>query len=308
MAGEQTNLSESYYDAVVNWGQYVANYVPIVVAAHGVTAVLFGAAAYIGVRLGHNRAMKSILSGDYHEDRINIYDKRYLPTGELNEETGNEFHDQEIVIIGETTHSELFPNKEVNKPILEAMKKARKESSPDEPIIYMKLPEVVGEENWPAMRKAITSMAVKSASKMFNAATSITDQPPTPRHRPVRESVLPLLVLENSSTGPEERMLLVRFPNGKIPSIPALEDVRFEDTQSESIARSYAVDEGSKQANHHKLFECVLAALEHPDNSWLKDFSVDVHTGKWTEVPEPREAVNDESFEPEDGQPVSEAG
>lgn len=285
----QGALSQMFMLASHNSGGWLAGKIDEMlthgIGSHLVGMMFFGLVGLLGARIGTMRAIKSILSGGPLSSDINLSETYYWPSGRINHKTGQEYVDQDIMVLGEVSLTDIF-NQHLKGPICKAIHAAEKKTDDKEPIVYMHLPEVIKSGEWGLMREAIQRLARAHFSKMFNEASKILKEDYGERERPVDDLVLPLLVRERDSGSHvmRSKFLLLRIHNGKLPELPDLENVRFYDPQSDKWEPEYRPGVGQALAGRYDLLSRVYEILQDPKYAWLRNFSVRVRTGEKREV------------------------
>ena len=179
------------------------------------------------------------------------------------------------------THMELLRE---SPAILSSAYKRAMYPEKGNPNVLLNLPEIVGEERWPAMQEFMAGLMVRNVSKRFNHEH---DTPATDRHRAICKIGLVLPIVEESYKGNEARWLHLEFSQDGEFLFPDIENVRFEDTTSQTMERVFVADDSLPHADRYQLIQRILTDLEDPENQWLKDFSFEIHTGKYEEIDQP---------------------
>lgn len=265
------------------------------VLTHGLgtpIVTLLGAAAVTAVaaRFGTLRAFRQLAQGADVSRALNVSRTDYWPTGKVNPETGREFFRQDIIVVSETDLTNIF-NTTIKGPIVKAIHEAEKLTTIDEPIVYQHLPKVVKPKRWHLMQDAILRLSRAHFSDMFNDAAGLANEEMGPRERPIYDLVLPLMVREPTSEKAKMRSKFILLPikDGRLKPLPPIEDVLFFDEKSDRWEPHFVPGLDQPLANRHRLVKGIGEILDLPQNTWLRNLSVRVRTGKREHVPLPQE-------------------
>lgn len=238
--------------------------------------VVLGATAAITGQLA-NRAIKR---GELRGNMALIGETFYTPSGETNPATGEEWIDQTLRTRAEDFNLRHVFHPKVSRKLSKILGQAAKLCTPEEPIVFSHIAEVVDPKEFPAIKEMIS----KQWRNYFSARLKGSDEDYyTLKNREYFEEdmLLPLLVHKESSEYSQFRTLYIPLSMLKPAALPKAANMRVEtgydiEKRLSTFEHNSAHEANQRLRTNEGIRRTILCDVE----GWINDWGVKFPTGK----------------------------
>lgn len=216
----------------------------------------------------------AIETGEMDGDDAIMGHTRYMPMA-TNGENGLEVFYQKIRNQEARLNLRDIFHDSVRDRIMGFLKAAKEKCTPENPLVFAHLHEVVPDSEWKKVRELIATQWLTAFSGVLTDTPMVVRQQLNmgPREEAVEKMVYPVLVYEPGAEKKQERVLLI-YPdeNGK-PVLPLKEQVNFT---------------WPTHGDRHDTNAAIIKSMDDPFSSWIWERTgVGVPTGEVRVIPEP---------------------
>lgn len=242
---------------------------------HVVTGAIAGAVgAYISAR--------NIHKGVFKEHTLNVSETLYTPSGKP-AENGEEYIDQELITKGDGfMFAQAFKGK-TGKELAKRVGKISKLPDLTNLMIFDNLDKIVKTEDLAKFKMMVSKQWRGHWSSVFNKTAPIV-QELGERERPVKEVMLVLPVIEESSEGKSCKILFVPqqylLPGG----LPKAKNLRVQMGRDDDGSEVFEHAPDHELSNRLRTMEKIRDIVNQDRDYWLSTFGVEIYTGKTRQV------------------------